>query len=75
MLQRSRLLKAQSTQLQSARRVEKEDDRLEESKFLHGKPVFHPTITPKAEEILQELTDIILADEKKEERAPKFIHA
>ncbi|EYC12534.1 hypothetical protein Y032_0047g1534 [Ancylostoma ceylanicum] len=40
-----------------------------------GKPVFHPTITPKAEEILQELTDIILADEKKEERAPKFIHA
>ncbi|KAL6738508.1 hypothetical protein Aduo_012050 [Ancylostoma duodenale] len=40
-----------------------------------GKPVFHPTITPKAEEILQELTDIILADEKMEERAPKFIHA
>lgn len=37
--------------------------RLVKPRFSDGKPAFHPTVTPKTEEILQELTGILLDDD------------
>ncbi|CAJ0602252.1 unnamed protein product [Cylicocyclus nassatus] len=38
-----------------------------------GKPVFQPTMTPKADEILRELTKLVVEDETGKGRVPKLI--